>query len=142
MKDHSRTMLQTGIFCIGMAVLLFLYIGHQNTVTRTFNGDRIGGQDTYILRFDILNREDSHTMSLQAGDELHCSWKIDAGEAKVLIACVDGDEIYRGDKIDSADFTVTATSAGDYTITVTGRQARGMVEVRKIARADQEKKEP
>ena len=98
-----------------------------------FDGDRVKSTDPpqFSLRFNILNKDDTETLTLQEGDALRVSWQIDGGSVDVLIAMAGEEPIYQANnrgKGDTAEFEMTIPKTGDYTLSVTGRNAKGWIE--------------
>jgi len=114
------------------AGLAYWGIGRINAVKPIFNGSRVCGDGQYVLQFDILNREDTYTFDLQKDDMLDCAFSVTSGRVDVLITDGNGEKLYRGDDVRTAAFTLTATKAGSYTVSVTGKNAKGSIAVERI----------
>lgn len=89
-----------------------------------FRGERVANADSYVLRFDDMNRTDSHSLSLEQGDSLEVVWSIVRGTIAVSIGQADKAPIYRGD-LNAADFSLLIPEPGQYTITVSAQDAEG-----------------
>lgn len=99
-----------------------------------FDGERISDPGRYALRFDRMNGTDSETMTLEKGDALHVSWRIESGYVSIGIEQKNKEAIYRADDRpagDNADFYVEIPETGLYTITVSAREAKGQIEFMK-----------
>lgn len=95
-----------------------------------FNGERTvsAAPASFSLRFNVLNTEEAQTLSLRAGDNLSVSWLIESGSVDILISMAGEEPIYQANgrgKGDEAAFDLTIPKSGDYTITVTGKNAKG-----------------
>ncbi len=106
---------------------LFFFIGRP---TVKFDGDRVCSTDpaSFYLRFSVMNTEDAQTLSLQEGDTLAVSWLIESGSVNVLISMEGESPLYQANgrgNGDAAAFNLTVPKAGDYTVTVTGKNAKG-----------------
>ena len=110
-----------------LGVAAYFFIGRP---TVQFDGDRVCSADpaSFYLRFSTMNTEDAQTMTFQEGDTLAVSWRIESGSVDVLIAMEGEAPLYQANgrgKDDEAAFELTIPKTGDYTITVTGKNARG-----------------
>ena len=98
-----------------------------------FDGERIVSTapvSHFYLQFNVLNTTDSQNMTFQEGDAMHVSWQIDGGSVDVLIAMQGEEPLYRANgrgNGDAAEFDLTIPKTGDYTVTVTGKNAKGWV---------------
>ena len=123
-------------FWIAWIVVCLLAAGALALILRpgaVFDGDRIRQTDPqrFTLRFARMNRDDAETFSLQAGDVLRVSWRIESGSADIVIGRAVEAPIYQANgrgKGDEADFELTIPETGDYTISISARQARGWME--------------
>lgn len=100
-----------------------------------FDGDRVCSRNPkrFYLNFNLMNKVDSETMTLNQGEILHVSWQIDAGKADVMIAMANETPIYRANKCvkgENADFDVTVPKTGEYTTTISAHHARGWLDVK------------
>ena len=99
-----------------------------------FDGDRVVSTDpaSFSLRFNVLNATDAQTLTFQEGDSLHVSWLIESGSVDVLIAMQGETPIYQANgrgNGDAAAFDLTVPKTGDYTVTVTGKNAKGQLTI-------------
>ena len=97
-----------------------------------FDGERITGTDpaSYSLRFNVLNTEDTEILSLREEDALSVSWLIESGSVDVLIGMKGEAPIYQANgrgNGDAAAFDLTVPKTGEYTVAVTGWNARGWI---------------
>ncbi len=95
-----------------------------------FDGERTvsAAPASFSLRFNVLNTEEAQTLSLRAGENLTVSWLIESGSVDLLIAMAGEEPLYQANgrgKGDAAAFDLTVPKSGDYTITVTGKNAKG-----------------
>lgn len=118
---------------IGALLLIILGIGAYIFIAHPavqFSGDRVvtSSPASFSLRFTVLNTADAQTLSFQEGDTLHVSWQIESGSVDVLIAMAGEEPLYQAngrEKGDEAAFDLIIPKTGDYTITVTGKNAKG-----------------
>ena len=120
---------------IPVIVLVVLVIAAWFFIARPavrFDGNRVTGTDpaSFYLRFNVLNTEDTEILTLREGDALRVSWLIESGSVDILIGMKGEAPHYqakgRGNG-DAASFDLTVPQTGEYTITVTGRNARGWI---------------
>ena len=93
-----------------------------------FDGDRVSNPGYFALRFDRMNTADAETMELEEGDALHVTWQIESGYLDIVIGQENEEAIYQANRRaagDKADFYVGIPKTGAYTITVSGREAKG-----------------
>lgn len=92
-----------------------------------FNGSKTGNENQFDMAFDVLNTTYTHKMIMEEGESIAVSIEKEAGEITVLIQQDSHEPIYRGDDVQSGAFTVAINEAGTYTLSVTGKKARGRV---------------
>ena len=131
MKQNTK-LIYTGLFCTVMAILLMYMVGGFNMPRPEYNGSRELSAAELLLDFTEMNSSCTHTMTLKKDDQLHCSWDISKGTVDLLIVSESGEKLYQGNKVDHADFKLVVPADGDYTFTVTGSEAKGVVHFRKI----------
>ena len=131
MKQNTK-LIYTGLFCIVMAILLMYMVGGFNISRPEYNGNRELSATELLLDFTEMNSSFTHTMTLKKDDQLHCSWDIGHGTVDLLIVSESGEKLYQGNKLDHADFKLVIPDDGNYTFTVTGSEAKGIVHFRKI----------
>ena len=105
----------------------YFFIGRP---TVKFDGDRISSTDpvSFYLRFSVMNTEEAQTLTFQEGDTLAVSWLVESGSVDVLIAMAGEAPLYQANgrrNGDEAAFDLTIPKTGDYTVTVTGHNAKG-----------------
>ena len=118
---------------IGALILIVLGIGAYIFIAHPavqFSGERTVSSSpaSFSLRFTVLNTTDAQTLSFQEGDALSVSWQIESGSIDLLIAMEGEEPLYQAngrEKGDEAAFDLIVPKTGDYTITVTGKNAKG-----------------
>lgn len=125
---HRKKLFVSSLFLLAAILLLFIVLRNNAYQNPEYNGDRIGGADQYTLNFTAMNGEQAHTMSLKAGDTLHCTWQIEQGNVDLTISAAET-KIYQGNRIDHAAFDVTIPADGDYVISVKGTHAAGSIDI-------------
>ena len=122
---------------IGALILIVLGIGAYVFIAQPavqFSGDRVvtSSPASLSLRFTVLNATDAQTLSFQEGDTLSVSWQIESGRIDLLIAMEGEEPLYQANgrkKGDEAAFDLIVPKTGDYTITVTGKNAKGWLQI-------------
>lgn len=125
---NRRMALVCMILILAAAFLLFVSLRNNVYPNPEYNGERICGEDQFTLIFTAMNGEQTHTMSLQAGDTLHCAWRIDQGNVDIMIS-MDETKIYQGNKVDAAEFDVVILADGEYAVSVKGTHAAGRIDI-------------
>ena len=95
-----------------------------------FDGDRVVSTNpaSCFLRFNTMNTEDAQNLTLREGDTLSVSWLIESGGVDLVIVMEGEEPLYQANgrgNGDAAAFDLTIPKSGEYTITVTGKNARG-----------------
>ena len=109
------------------AALLLVLWGLWAAERPVFQGSLGKEPDAYALEIRRMNGEDSHRLSLAAGDRLAVSLAAERGRLTLTVTGPDGAVLYRGDGSACGDFTLTVPADGDYTLTVRGTRAAGSV---------------
>lgn len=131
MKQNMKV-IYTGLFCIVMAILLMNMVGGFNMKRPEYNGNRELSATELLLDFTEMNSSCTYTMTLAKDDQLHCSWDIRQGTVDLLIVSESSEKLYQGNRVDHANFKLVVPADGDYTFTVTGSEAKGVVHFQKI----------
>lgn len=93
-----------------------------------FDGSRTGNDNEFSMEYKVLNKTDSQDLKLQDGDKINSKIIIDGGTLAIKIQKDDEEPIYESDGISASnEFEVEVEESGIYTITVTGKKAKGSV---------------
>lgn len=93
-----------------------------------FDGSRTGNDNEFSMEYKVLNKTDSQDLKLQYGDKINAKIIIDGGTLAIKIQKDDEEPIYESDGISASnEFEVEVEESGTYTITVTGKKAKGSV---------------
>ena len=93
-----------------------------------FDGSRTGNDNEFGMEYKVLNKTDSQDLKLQYGDKINAKIIIDGGTLAIKIQKDDEEPIYESDGISASnEFEVEVEESGTYTITVTGKKAKGSV---------------
>ena len=98
----------------------------------TFDGSRTANEDGFYLSFTMLDRTEEATLPASGGDMLLIELVLEAGTVDVSITGPDGASAYTGTEQTGGSFVVVLPSAGDYTLSVTGRKAAGTVSFARV----------
>lgn len=118
------------VVLVVLGIAAWFYIGQPSV---KFDGERTvsAAPAAFSLRFNALNTADAQTLALREGDTLHVSWLIESGSVDVLISMEGESPLYQANgrgKGDEAAFDLTIPKSGDYTFTVTGKNAKGWLQ--------------
>ena len=112
--------------------MLFLAIIVALGLTACSNQDGFAGNivadDTYYdMTFDWLNTTYTYDMYLEQGDGIEVFLEKERGKVSVLIQCKDEEAVYQGDNMEPSSFAVNIKETGNYTVKITGREAKGHI---------------
>lgn len=100
----------------------------------SFDGSRTGNDSQFVMKYEIFNTTDGQRLLLEAGDILRAEFVVDSGALSVKIQKDTDIPIYESSNIAASDnFDVAIEESGTYTITVTGKKAKGSVSFQKLA---------
>lgn len=124
---RKKAIWTAALLLIVLGVAAYIFYGQSSV---RFDGDRIVSADpaSFSLRFNVLNTADSQTLTFREGDSLRVSWLIESGSVDLVIAMEGETPLYQANgrgKGDEATFDLTIPKSGGYTITVTGKNAKG-----------------
>lgn len=106
------------------ALLLSLFTGCGKQI---FDGSRTGNDKQFIMDYKVLNKTETHEMKLDKGAKVDVAIKNKSGRLDVIVESADGKEIYKGNDIESGQFTLEIEDSGTYKFTVIGAKAKGSV---------------
>lgn len=93
----------------------------------TFNGSKTGDENHFDISFDILNTTYTHDFEMKQGENILVHVEKESGEIKVVIQEGQEEPIYEGNGNVTSDFSVAIPKDGTYTVSVTGKEAKGQV---------------
>lgn len=94
-----------------------------------FIGESMKDADSYVLRFEKMNRADFHVLYLQAGEALDVDYHVSKGHVDIHIGMNGKKPVYTGNDIESGTFAVIIPENGEYTIAINARHASGSIMV-------------
>lgn len=96
-----------------------------------FDGSRLGNEDQLVMDYRMLNRTDTQSLKLEAGDVVDFAIVSEWGQVDLLLQKDDDEAAYEGTDVPTSSFQVTIDDSGRYLLTVTGHHAKGSVHVAK-----------
>lgn len=113
---------------------VFLFASCYNSNMSTFNGNRVGNDDYFAVDCTMINCKESHTISMDKGDEFQVVFDVASGKMDVAIKAQSGAIAYKGNGVYSSRFRVTALETGEYEITLDAKKFKGSVSFTKVKR--------
>lgn len=129
MKQISRL-----ILCVLLCAVL---TGCQSA--ERFSGSRSVSADEFRLDYTLLDRQETASLHLSAGDALRVTLSHTRGTADVTVGMADTEPIYTGKGLTDMAFTLNIRQGGEYRISVTGHDAAGST-VFTVSAADRARK--
>lgn len=117
------------LWLILLVVVLAVSIPLATSREATFNGSSYGDRQSFHLSFSVMNTTESHDLALNAGETLSAALINDGGTLDVTIQKGDDVPLFEGTDLTTQNFTVTAEETGTYTVSVTGRHAKGSFDI-------------
>lgn len=109
----------------GIAAVLLVYN------QKGFTGGRTKNPDMYSLDIVKMNGEDQHSINLDEGDVLLVNFDIKDGKMTIEIEDPSGEVVFSGNEKNSVnEFEINIVEAGNYTIKLDAKHAKGSVLVK------------
>lgn len=113
-------------------ILLFvLFVFLSACSSERFDGSKTENAQQFIMDYTIFTGVESHVLSLNEGDQLSVEIVSHSGKIDLEIAMVGAEPIYVGNDASNSSFGLNITKDGDYTITATGKKAKGGISITK-----------
>ncbi len=113
------------ILPISIMVVLSLFL---NACGYYFEGSRLGNDSGLVMEYKMLNKTDSQDLTVEAGDIIHAEIEVEGGQLTLKIQKGDELPVYESAGVKSSDiFDIEIKESGIYTVTVTGKRAKGSV---------------
>lgn len=115
---------------LGLVGLLFLLVScRSKEPTNQYQASRMGNEDQFRILYETLNSEDHQVLILEKDDEVECTIRNESGEITVKILNDNKDELIKKEykDEDADDFIFKASENGEYIMSVTGEDAKGLV---------------
>lgn len=107
-----------------------------------FDGSRTGNENRLIMDYRTMNMTDSQELELAEGDRVHFEVVSLSGRVDIILQKNGKTSIYEGSDIPTSSFWIEVEDSGTYTVSVTGRNARGSVSaVKENSESNQEDKD-
>ncbi len=111
------------LFFIGFALLFPLLSA---ACVSDFDGSRTGNNSQLIMDYRLFNTTDSQNLTVEAGDVVHVEITAEGGRLSLTIQKDGEPPLYEKDSIATSDaFDLEAPESENYTVTVTGKRAKG-----------------
>ena len=95
-----------------------------------FDGSRTGNDRELIMSYRMFNTTDSQELTVAAGDNIHVEITAERGQISLTIQRDGETPLYQAEEIASSDaFDLQANKDGTYTVSVTGKKAKGAISV-------------
>lgn len=94
-----------------------------------FDGSRTGNESQLIMEYKMLNKTDSQELKLEKGDTVKFNVVNKDGSLAIVLYKEDGEVICGGSMLGTSTFEVEMEESGTYTVSVTGKNARGSLSV-------------
>lgn len=122
------------LILLSFAVIVVLWM--QNHGRTNYSATKM--EDVYQVNFTWWTGADRHTLLLEEGDVLQMKWNIERGLIGIEIGKPNQKPIYIANDVSEKDtpeasFTVTVPEAGEYTISVSGKNATAEVNVKRVS---------
>lgn len=93
-----------------------------------FEGNRTGNDNEFVMDYKVLNKTDFQDLIVKEGDTIHAEIIVEGGSLSFKIQKDDEVPVYEGVDVSFSDeFDVDIEESGTYTVTVTGKKAKGSV---------------
>lgn len=92
-----------------------------------FKGNIVADDAYYDMTFDWLNTAYTYDMNLEQGDSIEVFLEKERGKVAVLLQNKDEEPVYQGDDMESSSFAVNIKETGNYTVKITGQEAKGHI---------------
>ena len=94
----------------------------------TFDGSRTGNDSEFIMEYHVLNKTDTQDLIAESGDTISGKIIVNKGSLSIKIQKDDEEPIYENNGISvSNEFDVEINESGTYTVSVTGKKAKGSI---------------
>lgn len=112
-----------------VSALFFLLLAFGACASPKFDGSRTGNESQLIMDYAVLNMTDSQVLKLEEGDIVDFAVDSLSGEVDIRLEKEGEEPVYRGKNIPTSVFEVQIEESGSYTLSITGRNAKGSVSV-------------
>lgn len=113
------------VSCIFISILLIISL---TGCFPDFNGSRTGNDSQFIMKYTAFNTTDSQDLLVEAGDKINVKIVADAGQLSIKIQKGQEEPVYKSENVCSSNnFNLDIEESGIYTVTVTGKKAKGSV---------------
>ena len=114
------------VWVVFASILCLLSSCGSNNVT-AFNGRKVADANHFDIDFEVLNTTYTHEIAMKENESIDVLITKSSGDISVLIQKDMETPIYKGDDVTSGEFKVCIKEAGIYTLSVSGKRAKGHV---------------
>ena len=113
------------ISCLFISIIFIIFL---TGCSPDFNGSRTGNDSQFIMEYTAFNTTDSQDLYVEAGDKISANIVVDDGNLSIKIQKGKEKRIYKKENVSfSNDFDIDIEESGIYTVTVTGKKAKGSI---------------
>ena len=93
-----------------------------------FDGSRTGNSNEFVMNYKVFNKTDSQNLIVEKGNTIHAEIIVEGGSLSFKIQKDDEVPVYEGVDVSFSDeFDVEINEGGTYTVSVTGKKAKGSI---------------
>ena len=93
-----------------------------------FDGSLTGNSNEFVMNYKVFNKTDSQNLIVEKGDTIHAEIIVEGGSLSFKIQKDDEVPVYEGVDVSFSDeFDVEINEGGTYTVSVTGKKAKGSI---------------
>ena len=93
-----------------------------------FDGSRTGNSNEFVMNYKVFNKTHSQNLIVEKGDTIHAEIIVEGGSLSFKIQKDDEVPVYEGVDVSFSDeFDVEINEGGTYTVSVTGKKAKGSI---------------
>ncbi|MDD3172514.1 MAG: hypothetical protein PHF63_02400 [Herbinix sp.] len=115
------------ISLIGISIAIIIGLTGCNNSNTKFSGSKTGNDKQFLVDFDVLNSTVDNDIPLTVGEMVETTIDIKKGDVDILVENENGTIAYRGNDVETGNFTIIIDEPGTYTFYVTGSKAKGSV---------------
>lgn len=108
-------------------LLIIMFVACDVSEDAIFSGSKTGNENHFEISFDFLNTTFTHELKMKQGEIILVHIEKESGDIKVMIQKDEETPIYEGNGEVATDFSVDILEDGTYTVSVTGKKAKGLV---------------
>lgn len=91
----------------------------------------MGNESQLIMEYKVLNKTESQKLKLAEGDIVYFEVVNQSGSISISLKKEGDEPVFEGKNISTSTFQVGVEESGIYTVSVTGRNAKGSISITK-----------